>query len=42
MHVFHEEERVYYGLERLWKDCPQIPLELHLPEPDEDGDDPAL
>jgi ribosome-associated protein len=26
--VFHEEERVYYGLERLWKDCPVIPIEL--------------
>ncbi|RNE57226.1 ribosome silencing factor [Cryobacterium tepidiphilum] len=28
VHVFHEEERMYYGLERLWKDCPVIPLEL--------------
>lgn len=28
VHVFHQEERVYYGLERLWKDCPVIPLEL--------------
>lgn len=28
VHVFHEEERVYYGLERLWKDCPVIPIEL--------------
>ena len=26
VHVFHQEERVYYGLERLWKDCPVIPL----------------
>ncbi|MDQ1122060.1 ribosome silencing factor [Microbacterium trichothecenolyticum] len=31
VHVFHEEERVYYGLERLWKDCPVIPLELPTP-----------
>ena len=23
-HVFHEEERLYYGLERLWKDAPVI------------------
>jgi ribosome-associated protein len=29
IHVLHAEERVYYALERLWKDCPQIPL----PEP---------
>lgn len=26
VHVFHTEERVYYGLERLWSDCPVIPL----------------
>ena len=28
VHVFHEEERAYYGLERLWKDCPIVPIEL--------------
>lgn len=28
VHVFHEEERTYYSLERLWKDCPVIPIEL--------------
>ena len=27
VHVFHEEERVYYSLERLWKDCPVIPID---------------
>lgn len=27
VHVFHAEERVYYGLERLWRDCPVIPIE---------------
>ncbi|MFS0732915.1 ribosome silencing factor [Microbacterium sp. 1P10UB] len=27
VHVFHEEERMYYGLERLWKDCPVVPIE---------------
>lgn len=31
VHVFHQEERVYYGLERLWKDCPVVPIDL--PEP---------
>lgn len=25
VHVFHEQERAFYGLERLWKDCPIIP-----------------
>ncbi|MCT9820145.1 ribosome silencing factor [Microbacterium sp. W1N] len=27
VHVFHEEERSFYSLERLWKDCPIIPIE---------------
>jgi ribosome-associated protein len=29
IHIQHAEERTYYALERLWKDCPMIPL----PEP---------
>lgn len=28
VHVFHEEDRLYYSLERLWRDCPAIPLDL--------------
>lgn len=24
VHVQHVEERVFYGLERLWKDCPRV------------------
>ncbi|WP_460773602.1 ribosome silencing factor [Microbacterium sp. GXF7504] len=37
VHVFHEEERTYYGLERLWKDCPVVPIELpeHAPSSSE-------
>ena len=31
VHVFHEEERMYYSLERLWNDCPTIPFELPNP-----------
>lgn len=31
VHVFHEEERLFYSLERLWKDAPVIPLELPQP-----------
>jgi ribosome-associated protein len=27
VHVQHAEERVLYALERLWKDCPFIPVE---------------
>jgi ribosome-associated protein len=26
IHVQHDEERVFYALERLWKDCPVLPL----------------
>ena len=28
VHVMHEEERMYYSLERIWSDCPVLPLEL--------------
>lgn len=27
VHVQHNEERSYYGLERLWKDCPRLPFD---------------
>jgi ribosome-associated protein len=27
VHVQHAEERVFYALERLWKDCPFIPFD---------------
>lgn len=26
VHIQHEEERQFYALERLWRDCPTIPL----------------
>jgi len=29
VHVQHQEERVFYALERLWKDCPAIPFFDH-------------
>lgn len=28
VHVFHEEERTFYGLERLWNDAPVVKLDL--------------
>jgi len=27
IHVQHQEEREFYALDRLWKDCPTIPFE---------------
>jgi ribosome-associated protein len=36
VHVQHAEDRVYYALERLWKDCPTIEL-----PPDARGGDGA-
>ncbi len=31
VHVQHAEDRVYYALERLWKDCPVIELPAVAP-----------
>jgi len=33
VHVQHAEERVYYSLERVWKDCPvvELPEEVRRP-----------
>jgi len=35
VHVQHEEDRVYYALERLWRDCPviQLPPEVYAIDP---------
>lgn len=33
VHIQHAEERVFYGIDRLWKDCPQ--LELPIEDMDE-------
>ncbi|GAB3998862.1 ribosome silencing factor [Glycomyces albus] len=27
VHVFHQEARQYFGLDGLWKDCPEIPFD---------------
>lgn len=31
VHVFHEETRAYYELERLWADAPRVPFEEAAP-----------
>lgn len=33
VHVQHEEDRVFYALERLWKDCPVVDLQLDASDP---------
>ncbi len=42
VHVQHREDRVYYALERLWKDCPAIALpdDVHAGQ-EADTDDAA-
>jgi ribosome-associated protein len=37
VHVFHEEDRMYYSLERLWKDCPVVPIEVASSEASADA-----
>ena len=34
VHVQHADERSFYQLERLWKDCPRIPFESGPPAED--------
>ena len=35
VHVLHSDEREFYGLERLWKDCPAVPLPADMYGPAE-------
>lgn len=28
VHIQHQDERNFYALDRLWRDCPTIPVEL--------------
>ncbi|MBD0324099.1 MAG: ribosome silencing factor [Aldersonia sp.] len=51
VHIQHNEERNFYALDRLWKDCPTVPVESIGAEPAErpgstgtepaDGQDPT-
>ncbi|WP_026923956.1 ribosome silencing factor [Glycomyces arizonensis] len=39
VHVFHQEARQYFGLDGLWKDCPEIPfVDASAPSSGRDGD----
>lgn len=37
VHVQHTEERSFYGLERLWKDCPTVPFDPGRIPAEDDG-----
>lgn len=40
VHIQHQEEREYYALDRLWRDCPAIEVDLDGELPvNPDGDD---
>ena len=41
VHVQHADERSFYGLERLWKDCPRIEVEGLATVPAADDADEA-
>lgn len=31
-HIQHQDERNFYALDRLWRDCPVIPIDLDGPD----------
>lgn len=41
VHVFHQEEREFYQLERLWKDCPVIDTGAMISDEPGRGDEAA-
>lgn len=45
IHVQHQEDRVFYALERLWGDCPKVDLQIEdsgrTVSADGAGEDPA-
>lgn len=36
VHIQHREEREFYALDRLWRDCPVIPVDLDGAQPEGD------
>ena len=37
VHVQHTDEREFYALERLWRDCPVVPVDLEAGDAPQDG-----
>jgi ribosome-associated protein len=43
VHVQHREEREFYSLDRLWKDCPRVPfVDRDAPESEATEDDASV
>ena len=34
VHVQHQDERNFYALDRLWRDCPTVDVDLDVPDED--------
>lgn len=39
VHIQHNDERNFYALERLWRDCPTVPVDGIAPPPTPAADD---
>lgn len=37
VHIQHTDERNFYALDRLWRDCPLIAVDLDIPAAEEDS-----
>jgi ribosome-associated protein len=37
VHIQHTDEREFYALERLWRDCPVVPVDLEAGDAPQDG-----
>jgi ribosome-associated protein len=40
VHIQHQEERSFYALDRLWRDCPLVEVNLDDVVPASDGEAP--
>ena len=38
VHIQHQDERNFYALDRLWRDCPTVPVDLAGTEDAEDSE----
>lgn len=38
VHIQHSEEREFYSLDRLWRDCAQVPVDLDAPDDAENSE----